>query len=118
MPSTTTAATAQKSNSWFVTTRWSVVMTAGQHDTTQSRDALTQLCNDYWYPLYAYVRRRGHSPHDAQDLTHAFFECLLERQSLATADPSKGGFRSFILGAMNYFLATEWARLQTQKRGG
>ena len=64
------------------------------------------------------MRRRGFSPQDAQDLTQGFFACLLERQSLATADPEKGRFRSFMLGAMNHFLATEWAKMQTQKRGG
>ena len=83
-----------------------------------SNMALEKLCQTYWYPLYAYVRRRGYSPHDAQDLTQGFFACLLERQSLATVDPNKGRFRSFMLGAMNYFLATEWAKMRTQKRGG
>lgn len=94
------------------------MLTAGRHDTTRANVALEKLCKTYWYPLYAYVRRRGHSPHDAQDLTQGFFACLLERQSLANADPNKGRFRSFMLGAMNYFLASEWAKMQTQKRGG
>jgi len=79
---------------------------------------LERLCETYWYPLYAYVRRRGYSPHDAQDLTQSFFQCLLARESLANADPVKGRFRSFILGAMNHFLAKEWARVRAQKRGG
>ena len=102
----------------FVTTHWSVVLKAGRSDTTHAREALARLCQTYWYPLYAHVRRRGHSAHDAQDLTQAFFLCLLERQSLADADPNRGRFRSFLLGAMNHFLADEWAKRQTQKRGG
>jgi RNA polymerase sigma-70 factor (ECF subfamily) len=108
----------QRSDAWFVTTHWSVVLSAGHNDTPRAADALQRLCQTYWYPLYTYVRRRGYSPQDAQDLTQGFFACLLERQSLATADPEKGRFRSFMLGAMNYFLATEWAKMQTQKRGG
>ena len=101
----------------FATTHWSMVLKAGQADTTHAREALAKLCQNYWYPLYAYVRRRGYSAHDAQDLTQAFFLCLLERQSLANADPNRGRFRSFMLGAMNHFLAAEWAKMQTQKRG-
>ena len=77
-----------------------------------------KLCETYWYPLYAYVRRRGYSAHDAQDLTQAFFAYLLERQSLANANPELGRFRSYILGAMKYFLSGEWAKMQRQKRGG
>lgn len=102
----------------FVTTQWSVVLSAGRSDTTRARAALESLCQTYWYPLYAYVRRRGHSPEDAKDLTQEFFARLLEQQSIANADPERGRFRSFMLGAMNHFLATEWAKLQTQKRGG
>lgn len=102
----------------FLTTNWSVVLTAGRRDTTRACAALESLCQTYRYPLYAYVRRRGHSPEDAKDLTQGFFACLLERQSIANADPGRGRFRSFLLGAMNHFLATEWAKLQTQKRGG
>jgi RNA polymerase sigma-70 factor (ECF subfamily) len=95
-----------------------MVLTAGGNDTTRARAALESLCQTYWYPLYAYARRRGYSPEDAKDLTQGFFACLLERQSIANADPERGKFRSFILGAMNYFLADERAKLQTQKRGG
>ena len=102
----------------FVTTHWSVVLTAGRRETTRARAALESLCQTYWYPLYAYVRRRGYSPEDARDLTQAFFVRLLERQSLANADPDRGKFRSFILGAMNHFLADERAKSLTQKRGG
>jgi RNA polymerase sigma-70 factor (ECF subfamily) len=102
----------------FVTTRWTVVLAAGSIDTTQSRQALEHLCRTYWYPLYAYVRRRGYSAHDAQDLTQAFFARLLAQQSLAKADPDRGRFRCFMLTAMNHFLASEWQRGMAQKRGG
>src|SRR5271170_8142104 len=91
----------------FATTHWSVVLTAGRSDTTRAQAALARLCQTYWYPLYAYVRRHGYSAHDAQDLTQAFFAHLLERHSLAAADPNRGRFRSFILGVMNHFLANE-----------
>jgi len=95
-----------------------VVAAAGHSGTTQARPALAKLCQTYWYPLYAYVRRRGHSPEDAQDLTQEFFAQLLERQSLAKADPALGRFRSFILTDMNHFLANEWKRARAKKRGG
>ena len=101
----------------FVTTHWSIIISAGGSDTTRARDALARLCQTYWYPLYAYVRRRGYSPHDAQDLTQAFFAQLLERQSLAAADPERGRFRSFLLGAMNHFLVNAWQKARAQKRG-
>ena len=76
----------------FATTHWSVVLTAGRTDTTRAQNALAKLCSTYWYPLYAYVRRRGHSAHDAQDLTQAFFAQLLERQSFTHADPNRGRY--------------------------
>jgi RNA polymerase sigma-70 factor (ECF subfamily) len=102
----------------FVTTHWSVVLSAGRNDTTRARAALARLCETYWFPLYAYVRRRGHSPHDGQDLTQEFFTRLLERQAIAGADPERGRFRSFLLTALNHFLINEWAAARTQKRGG
>jgi RNA polymerase sigma factor (sigma-70 family) len=102
----------------FVTTRWSVVLTAARTDTTRAQAALEKLCCTYWYPLYAFVRRRGYSAHDAQDLTQGFFAHLLKRHSIAAADPNRGRFRSFMLGVMNHFLADEWHRAQAQKRGG
>lgn len=102
----------------FATTHWSVVLTAGRTDTVRANDALARLCQTYWYPLYGYVRRRGYSAHDAQDLTQEFFARLLERQSLAAVDPNRGRFRSFMLGVMNHFLADEWHRARAQKRGG
>lgn len=102
----------------FVTTHWSVVLAAARNDTAKAQDALARLCQTYWYPLYAYVRRRGYSSHDAQDLTQAFFTRLLEHQSLASVDPALGRFRSFMLTAMNHFLASEWRKNMAQKRGG
>jgi len=102
----------------FVTTHWSVVLKAGQADTTRARDALAKLCQTYWYPLYAYARRRGHSPHDAQDLTQAFFARLLERNWVGGADEARGRFRTFLLTAMSRFLSDEWDKLRAQKRGG
>ncbi len=102
----------------FATTRWSVVLAAGRNDTTHARAALEKLCQTYWYPLYAYVRRRGNSPEDAQDLTQEFFAQLLERQSLAHADPNRGRFRSFLLMAMNHFLVNEWKKARAEKHGG
>ena len=101
----------------FVTTHWSVVLTAGRSDTIRARDALAKLCQTYWYPLYAYVRRRGYSPEDAKDLTQEFFARLLGGHSLANVDPSRGKFRSFMLGAMNHCLADESAKMRAQKRG-
>ena len=101
----------------FVTTHWSVVLTAGHSNTTEARDALAALCKVYWYPLYAYVRQRGHSPHDAQDLTQEFFAQLLAKNRLAEIRREGGKFRSFLLTAMNHFLVDEWRKLQTAKRG-
>jgi RNA polymerase sigma-70 factor (ECF subfamily) len=95
-----------------------VVLAAGAADTTSSRDALTRLCQTYWHPLYAYVRRIGHSPHDAQDLTQEFFARLLEKNSLTAADESRGRFRSFLLASLKHFLANEWDKARAQKRGG
>jgi RNA polymerase sigma-70 factor (ECF subfamily) len=102
----------------FVTTHWSVVLKAGRPDTTQARAALAKLCQTYWYPLYAYVRRRGHSAHDAQDLTQEFFARLLEGNWIAGAERDKGRFRSFLLMIMGRFLANEWDKARTLRRGG
>ena len=102
----------------FVTTHWSVVLTAGRNDTTRARAALERLCQTYWYPLYAYVRRRGKSPEDAQDLTQEFFARLLEHNWIGRADQQRGRFRSFLLSAMNHFLSDEWDKARAQKRGG
>lgn len=101
----------------FVTTHWSLVLAAGG-DSPAASAALEELCRTYWYPLYAYVRRKGHEVHDAQDLTQEFFARLLRGNSLAGVQPEKGKFRSFLLAAMNHFLAKEWRRETAQKRGG
>src|SRR5579864_63588 len=90
IPSASTPRSGSKPRPVFVTTRWSVVRAAGRSDTTSARAALEKLCRTYWYPLYAYVRSRGQSPEDAQDLTQEFFARLLEGQSLAGADPELG----------------------------
>jgi len=95
-----------------------VVLTAGHSDTLHARAALEKLCRAYWYPLYAYVRRRGQSAEDAKDLTQEFFARLLERNWVGRADQQKGRFRSFLLSAMNHFLADEWDKARAQKRGG
>lgn len=102
----------------FATTRWSVVLLAGQGDAAGAERALAHLCEAYWYPLYAFVRRSGHAAEDAQDLTQEFFARLLEKNWLAEADPARGRFRSFLLAALKHFLANEWNRSQRLKRGG
>jgi RNA polymerase sigma-70 factor (ECF subfamily) len=102
----------------FNTTHWSVVLAVSQSDSPRAQQALAKLCQTYWYPLYAYVRRRGYSAPDAQDLTQAFFEQLLERRSLTNAAPELGKFRSYLLTAMKHFLASEWKHGTAQKRGG
>ena len=102
----------------FVTTHWSVVLAAGRSDTPRAQAALEKLCRAYWYPLYAYVRRRGHSVEDAQDLTQEFFARLLEHNRVGAARPEKGHFRSFLLAGMNRFLSDEWDKARAQKRGG
>lgn len=102
----------------FTTTRWSVVLAAQDDATAEAEAALAELCKAYWYPLYAFIRRRGYDSHDAQDLTQEFFYRLLDRNYLSAVDHRKGRFRSFLLAALEHFLANEWRRSQTQKRGG
>lgn len=101
----------------FVTTRWSMVLAAARQDTTHVPAALEKLCQVYWLPLYAYVRRRGYKVEDAQDLTQAFFAQLLSRNWLATADKEKGRFRTFLLTAIERFIANEWDKARALKRG-
>jgi RNA polymerase sigma factor (sigma-70 family) len=102
----------------FATTRWTVVLAAGRQGAPQADAALEELCRTYWYPLYAYVRRRGHSREDAEDLTQAFFARLLEKHYLEGVSSEKGRFRAFLLVALKRFLANEWDRASAQKRGG
>ena len=102
----------------FTTTHWSVVLAAGQCGTAQSAQALELLCRTYWFPLYAFVCRRGYKEHEAQDLTQEFFARLLAKDDLRAVDRGKGKFRSFLLAALEHFLAKEWRRANAQKRGG
>jgi RNA polymerase sigma-70 factor (ECF subfamily) len=94
------------------------VLAADGSDTAQASAALEKLCRTYWHPLYAYLRRRGCEPHDAEDLTQGFFVHLLERGTLRRVDRNQGRFRSFLLASLNYFLADEQARARALKRGG
>jgi len=103
---------------WFVTTHWSVVLEARDQRSPQAAAALEQLCRTYWYPLYAYVRRRGYGEHDAQDLAQGFFARLVERNYLEAVGRQKGKFRSFLLAALNHFVSDEWDRARAEKRGG
>jgi RNA polymerase sigma factor (sigma-70 family) len=105
-------------NCAFVTTRWTVVLQAGQEQSLAASAALDKLCRAYWYPLYVFVRRQGYDPEQAQDLTQEFFYRLLQKQYLQAADRNRGRFRSFLLGSLKHFLANEWNRSQRLKRGG
>ncbi len=99
-------------------TRWSVVLAAGGRESPVSRQALETLCQTYWYPLYAYIRRRVGTEDEAQDLTQAFFAKLLEDNYIVAADPRRGKFRAFLLTSFKHFLANEWKKQRAQKRGG
>ncbi len=103
---------------YFVTTRWTVVIAAGRKSSPQSDRALGELCQIYWYPLYAYVRRQGHSREDAEDLVQAFFARFLEKNYLEKLSSERGKFRAFLLASLKHFLANEWDKSQRQKRGG
>ena len=105
-------------SSQFPTTRWTLVVAAGDPQRKDARSALVSLCENYWYPLYAYLRRRGYAPDQAQDLTQEFFMRVLEGRYLDRADPEKGRFRSFILTSLKFFAADEHDRQRAQKRGG
>jgi RNA polymerase sigma factor (sigma-70 family) len=105
-------------NPGFVTTLWTVVLQAQEEDSPATKEALEKLCTIYWYPLYAYVRRSGRDFDEAQDLTQEFFYRVLQKNYLRSADRNRGRFRSFILAALKNFLANEWDRSQSQKRGG
>jgi RNA polymerase sigma factor (sigma-70 family) len=102
----------------FRTTHWTAVMNAGGRDAPAAQDALAELCQTYWYPLYAYIRRSGRSPEDAEDLTQGFFARLLEKNFFEGLTRDGGKFRSFLLVALKRFVANEWERAQAQKRGG
>jgi RNA polymerase sigma-70 factor (ECF subfamily) len=103
----------------FNTTHWSIVLAcSGENDANQAREALAKLFQTYWYPLYAYTRRRGYGEQDAEDLVQAFCLHLQEKHALAKADPQRGKFRTFLLSSLQNFLANEKARAHSQKRGG
>jgi RNA polymerase sigma-70 factor (ECF subfamily) len=105
-------------SSHFPTTRWTLVVAAGNPHRKEYRSALVSLCENYWYPLYAYLRRRGYSAEQAQDLTQEFFIRLLQGRYLDRADPEKGRFRSFILTSLKFFVSDERDRQGAHKRGG
>lgn len=102
----------------FATTHWTVVLAAGGQSTPLADRALEELCRVYWYPLYAYVRRQGHSKEDAEDLTQGFFARFLERNYLEGVTSEKGRFRAFLLAALKHYLANAQDRALSQKRGG
>lgn len=112
------ATNCKQSPSLFLTTRWSTVLKAVDRTAPGSADALEALCQIYWYPLYAFVRRWGYSPHDAQDLTQEFFARLLAKDYLQPVRKEKGRFRTFLIVALKRFLANDWDRAKAQKRGG
>jgi RNA polymerase sigma-70 factor (ECF subfamily) len=102
----------------FATTHWSVVLAARDTDSPEADAALAELCRTYWYPLYAFVRRKGHNPPDAEDLTQAFFARMLEKSYVAQADRERGRFRTYLLAALTHFLADEWDKARRLKRSG
>ncbi len=101
----------------FNTTHWTAVLNARDNNDTAARESLASLCATYWYPLYAFVRRQGASPHEAEDLTQGFFCHFLERNALACVQPAAGRFRSFLLACLKNFLVNERERRCTQRRG-
>ena len=118
MSETHKESSSEPGSAQFATTHWSVVLAAKECDSRSVQEALEKLCRTYWYPLYAYVRQRGREPHEAQDLTQEFFLRLLDKHYLAQVDRRKGKFRSFLMVAVNHFLANEWDRAKAAKRGG
>lgn len=116
--SSSDTSTAEGPNPWFVTTHWSVVLSAKELGTERSTQALESLCRTYWYPLYAFARRVGHPPADAEDLTQGFFTRLLEKDYLKAVAREKGRFRSFLLTSLKRYMANEWDRQHAGKRGG
>jgi DNA-directed RNA polymerase specialized sigma24 family protein len=111
-------AESRQAGGQFHTTHWSVVLSAGQSDSSETRQALQTLCSAYWYPLYSFARRLGRGPPDAEDLTQGFFAYFLEANLAAKAQPARGRFRSFLLATFKHFMAGEWDRARAQRRGG
>lgn len=118
MHSSESSSTRLSPKAQFATTQWSLIVAAGQSENQESTRALEKLCRAYWPPLYAYVRRRVDSVHEAQDLTQAFFERLLEKKYLEEVDPERGRFRAFLITAFKHFLSKEWDKARAEKRGG
>jgi len=118
MPDKSRQNLARSNQPRFATTHWSVISAAGKSSSPQQKQAHETLCQSYWFPLYAYLRRRGYDTHQAEDLTQAFFAHILEKKDLQTADPKHGKFRSFLLVRLKYFLSDERDRAQAKKRGG
>ena len=110
--------TLQDGGAPFLTTHWSVVAACSDLTTGAAHAALTQLCRDYWPPLYSFVRRRGYSRADAQDLVQGFFAYLLQSKAYAQTDRNKGKFRSFLLASLKHYLSDVWDRERALKRGG
>src|SRR5215475_7344403 len=102
----------------FHTTHWTVVLRARDDNDTAARESLASLCATYWYPLYAFIRRQGSAPHEAEDLTQEFFARFVERRALRSVQPAAGKFRTFLLACLKNFLANERERAQAQRRGG
>lgn len=109
---------ASEQAQWFASTHWSVVLAAGHSSAPGAREALEKLCGSYWFPLYAFIRRQGHNPHDAEDATQEFFVWLIEHKQLCVADAERGKFRSFLLAMLKHFLSDERKKARAQKRGG
>jgi RNA polymerase sigma factor (sigma-70 family) len=118
MSDNTHAGPTPSGGSRFATTHWSVVLAAASPSSSRYEQALSTLCQTYWFPIYAYLRRHGYDSHQAEDCTQGFFAGLLEKKGLRLADPERGKFRSYILGALKHFLADERSRASAQKRGG
>lgn len=110
--------TPKRAGGGFATTRWTTVNAVRQTSQSQAANALAELCEAYWPPLYAFLRRRGYGPEDAQDLTQGFFARLLETDSIRTADPARGRFRSFLLTALKRYVINEHERATAARRGG
>jgi DNA-directed RNA polymerase specialized sigma24 family protein len=117
MPEDESSESEQKGQ-WFPVTHWTDIMAARREGSAVAAEALNRLCSTYWYPIYVYIRRKGNSDEDAKDIAQSFFLHVLERNLLGSADRTKGKFRSFLLGSLNYFLANRKEFEQAKKRGG
>ena len=102
----------------FHTTRWSVIISAGERASPRNQEALAELCTRYWYPIYAFARRRGYNPHDSQDLTQSFFQHLFEQNALNRATPARGRFRTFLLASFQNHISHSREKVRSIKRGG